>query len=310
MLKLSIIVFLNFVVFISCSTQINEEKELILGEFGAVKGTVLGINNEPLENVNISIYDNLTLVKSVKTDKEGHYIADSLLPNSYTIEAHKNDYAYHIEHNIEIKKGDIKALETFHLTEPIMEVDLKPVIYLYPEKELDITVELDYDGILTHSYPAYPKGGWKVTASPDGTLINHTGQEFYALFWEGKPTQKITPKEGFVIPGELTVAFLEESLATLGLNRREANEFIMFWMPQMENNAYNFISFEGSEYAERASLKITPTPETIIRVMMHTKPLEHRIDIPLQDLNVLKMERKGFTVVEWGGSLLSNDVDL
>ena len=32
----------------------------------------------------------------------------------------------------------------------------KPVIYLYPEEETQVTVQLDYAGELTCTYPAYP----------------------------------------------------------------------------------------------------------------------------------------------------------
>lgn len=45
----------------------------------------------------------------------------------------------------------------------------KPVIYLYPEEEMDITVKLDVDGELICTYPQY-NGKWEVTAKPDGVL--------------------------------------------------------------------------------------------------------------------------------------------
>ena len=57
-----------------------------------------------------------------------------------------------------------------------------------------------------------------------------------------------------------------------------------------------------------AELKITPQPETIIRVMMLTRPLTNKIDVPLQDLKPLHKTRKGFTVVEWGGSELNHTI--
>jgi hypothetical protein len=165
---------------------------------------------------------------------------------------------------------------------------------------------LNYDGELTHTYPKYPKSGWTVTAEPDGTLWDEKGQEYYALFWEGLPSKPLVPKDGFIVPGKETVAFLEEKLAYLGLNRREANEFIMFWLPQMENNPYNLIHFSGTEYESMAGLTVTPQPETVIRVMMLTQPLQSKISFPLQDLSNLKKVRKGYTVVEWGGSSATN----
>ncbi|EWM55184.1 hypothetical protein RF007C_05775, partial [Ruminococcus flavefaciens 007c] len=45
---------------------------------------------------------------------------------------------------------------------------------------------------------------------------------------------------------------------------------------------------------------ITPTPDSVLRVFMAYVTLDNAIDIELQQLNTF--ERKGFTVVEWGGS--------
>lgn len=45
--------------------------------------------------------------------------------------------------------------------------DAKPVAYLYPQTETEITVQLDYDGELTCTYPAY-EDGWTVSARPTG----------------------------------------------------------------------------------------------------------------------------------------------
>jgi hypothetical protein len=72
----------------------------------------------------------------------------------------------------------------------------------------------------------------------------------------------------------------------------------------MENNPYNLIYFSSAEYEKSAELIITPKPETTIRVMMLTQPLSEKIQFPLQDLTSLKKTRKGFTVVEWGGSVV------
>jgi hypothetical protein len=177
----------------------------------------------------------------------------------------------------------------------------KPVIYLYPETEMLVNVQLDLNGIITHSYPKYPADGWNVKAQPDGTLYNENGKEFYALFWEGTSPKEFTYTDGFVVKGADTEKFLESSLEIIGLTRREANEFIMFWLPQMENNAYNLIHFSTDEYQEIAQLKITPKPESILRIMMVWSPLEQLIEIPQQNLYDLNVERRGFTVVEWGG---------
>ena len=39
----------------------------------------------------------------------------------------------------------------------------------------------------------------------------------------------------------------EEKLAILGLNEREAEEFIIYWLPKLESNKYNYIRFATEE---------------------------------------------------------------
>lgn len=178
--------------------------------------------------------------------------------------------------------------------------DAKPVIYLYPEEETAVTVGLDYGGTLTCTYPAAQDGVWTVTASPDGTLRDEEGQEYSYLFWEGTCAASYDFSEGFCVSGADTASFLEEALSSLGLNRREANEFIVYWLPQMEQNPYNLISFQAEAYTDHARLEISPRPDSVLRVFMAWKALDEPVELPAQTLPAFV--RTGFTVVEWGGA--------
>ena len=174
----------------------------------------------------------------------------------------------------------------------------KPVIYLYPEQGEEVSVRLDYDGKLTCTYPEYDNG-WHVTAAPDGRITDENGQEYNYLYWEGETEQEYDFSEGFCVAGEDTAEFLEDALDRLGLTRREANEFIVYWLPRMEQNEYNLISFQSEAYTDHARLSIQPEPDTVIRVFMAYKPVENEQEIPEQTLAA--PERSGFAVVEWGG---------
>ena len=182
---------------------------------------------------------------------------------------------------------------------PEEERDRKPVIYLYPEETTEVSVLLDFDGRLTSTYPAYDNG-WKVVAEPDGTLTDAAGREYYCLFWEGDADVDFDMTKGFCVKGSETAAFLENALAKLGLSAREANEFIIYWLPFMEGNEYNVISFQTDAYTDHAKLQINPQPDTVIRVFMAWYGSAKPVSIPAQDLAA--PERSGFTVVEWGGS--------
>ena len=173
----------------------------------------------------------------------------------------------------------------------------KPVIYLYPEQGEEVSVRLDYDGKLTCTYPEYDNG-WHVTAAPDGRITDENGQEYNYLYWEGETEQEYDFSEGFCVAGEDTAEFLEDALDRLGLTRREANEFIVYWLPRMEQNEYNLISFQSEAYTDHARLSIQPEPDTVIRVFMAYKPVENEQEIPEQTLAA--PERSGFAVVEWG----------
>ena len=176
----------------------------------------------------------------------------------------------------------------------------KPVIYLYPQEQQEVFVEVKYNGKFTCTYPEY-KDGWSVTADPDGTLLNHRDQKEYSyLYWEGKDNYSWDLSTGFVVKGDETAEFLQEKLAFLGLTPREYNEFIVYWLPEMQNNKYNLIHFATKEYEELAQLKILPEPDTILRVFMVYKPLDRYQKIEEQVLETTK--RDGFTVVEWGGT--------
>ncbi len=183
--------------------------------------------------------------------------------------------------------------------------DKKPIIYIYPEVETEVSVYLGYPQNITCSYPKYVDG-WNVIAKPNGDLLDtKSGRKLYALYWEGKNTvSNDTFMDGYCVKGENTASFLEEKLAILGLNEREAEEFIVYWLPQLEKNAYNLIRFQNSDEIENnMPLTVTPTPDTVIRVVMEWKGIAHYQEISEQEL--VAPERTGFVVVEWGCTEIS-----
>ena len=175
----------------------------------------------------------------------------------------------------------------------------KPVIYLYPTKKTEVNVKLDLNGTLTCTYPKY-NNEWNVTADTDGTLTDKNGMQYNYLYWECESNVNYDFSKGFCIKGTDSAKFLEEKLTELGLNRKEANEFITYWLPQLEKNEYNIISFQTDRYTDNAKLDVNPQPDTTIRVFMAFKPSTKYVKIQPQIIET--PERDGFTLVEWGGS--------
>lgn len=182
-----------------------------------------------------------------------------------------------------------------------MLVEAKPIIYLYPEEEQEVTVILGKTENLICTYPKY-EDSWNVIAKPNGDLVDiKTGRNLYALYWEGVDSNAEVKKDGFVVKGEDSIKFLEEKLTILGLNEREAEEFIVYWLPKLEANKYNYIRFETKEEIEEdMPFIIEPTPTTVIRIAMNFKGLDEYMEVEEQEL--VAPVRKGFTVVEWGGT--------
>ena len=178
----------------------------------------------------------------------------------------------------------------------------KPIIYLYPTTKTEINVKLWTPKNLSHTYPKYNLEKWRnIIAQPNGDLEDmDTWRKLYALYREWKSDIKLNFDEWFVVEWKDITSFLEEKLSTLWLNEREAEEFIVYWLPQMEDNKYNLIRFETiEEQNENMPLNITPKPDTIIRVMMDWKAIDEPIEIPEQQFTT--PERNWFTVVErWG----------
>ena len=176
----------------------------------------------------------------------------------------------------------------------------KPIIYLYPQKDTVCSVKLDFDGSFTCTYPAYGEKGWRdITAKPDGTLIFPDGKRYYALYWEGIADIDFDLSRGFCVKGSNCAGFLSDILPKLGLNDREANEFIIYWLPRLQDNEYNFISFQNGSYEKSVKLTVEPAPDTVIRVFMAYRPLDHMISVEEQE--IITPSRSGFIAVEWGG---------
>ena len=164
---------------------------------------------------------------------------------------------------------------------------------------MEVKVQLDYDGKLVCTYPEYDNG-WDVVAQPDGTLCDYSGKTYSYLFWEGNTHATYDFSKGFVVKGAETAEFLEEKLSEIGLNPKETNEFIVYWLPRMQENKYNLITFQTKAYTDVAKLHIAPEPDSVLRVFMAYKELEAPIEI--EKPAIAPFERKGFTVVEWGGT--------
>lgn len=259
-------------------------------------------NNSFIVIFNLNACDSEKEISEVKYDNKNKKLQIKL--TFHTIcglcKKHYNIYLYKID---KINDNNIKIemkTEVMKGEECDLDVAYKPILYLYPNRDMNITVRLENKDKIITSYPKY-ENGWDVFVNCDGT-INYHNRNYYALYWDEYNSNDVDFSEGFYVNREDVINFLEEKLDYIGLNNREANEFIMYWLPVLEKNEHTLVYFElTNEREENNKLYINPYPDSLLRINMHIKKVNGFVDIKEQKL--VNFERKGFTVVEWGGTI-------
>lgn len=180
----------------------------------------------------------------------------------------------------------------------------KPVIYLYPESATKVAVEVGADFSLTD--PLYPSGGWRdVWAEPSGRLT-YRSKNYDYLFWEGTGHGQYPQiKQGVLVPQVEVLDHLKQQLKTLGLNRKESADFLGYWQDKIPKTKFVRLTWFGTDELETlAPLRISPQPDTLIRVFLDMAGFDQTFALPKQTLK--SIPRRGFTVVEWGGLVQHN----
>lgn len=268
---------------------------------GTVSGTCSEIFVEALNNV-YGIHDEYTLKNYSYGDTTFKYGVQhdwdnlELGENNYYFTAYCDDdkgnaKGYWVQDNVAIYYEDETAVEMG-----------KPVIYLYPERPMEVYVMPKPEDGVTISEPELGDG-WEVLAYPNGSLVNlEDGGRWEYLFWEGFSDLE-APDEGFVVVHDQLGRFFDWSLSYLGLNAKEIADFKEFWLVQLLEEGYYVISFvDQSELDEHAPLVVEPAPDTSIRVFFDYKVSDKPVRVKRQVLEK-GPSRDGFTLVEWGGAL-------
>lgn len=188
--------------------------------------------------------------------------------------------------------------------------ECKPAIYLYPEKAMPVNVKVRPQGFLTYTEPLYNSmTGWNVFADPSGTVTTMDHKQFEYLYYESKildhAIQK--PKNGYIIAFDHLEDFYTSVLPNLGLNKKETNDYITYWMKYLPKADFYFIGIMDKQSINAIEpLTIQPSPKTNIRVRLYYQALtreeaeEKQKTIQEPTLTAIP-ERQGFTMVEWGG---------
>lgn len=212
------------------------------------------------------------------------------------VDAAKNGISFALDSKYNIEGSLVttyKKLCLQEVTEPIQVK--KPAVYLYPKEQMDISVKVKVNGVLTLTEPEY-NTGWNVNVKPDGIIDN----KYDYLFYEADLNKITLPEEGWIVKYENLKEWFEEYLPKLGLNEKEKEQFEEYWLGKLRKaNYYDIRIFDNKFLSENMELIINPKPETILRLNFYFKPLNFETE--LKEPEIKWFIRKGFTVVEWGG---------
>lgn len=199
----------------------------------------------------------------------------------------------------------------------------KPAIYLYPPSKLLVNVKVYPKGELSYTDPPYDPGkGWVVAANPNGDLYQATSHEPRAiskydyLYYESKLLDSEIkrslpadagkkPTEGWSVKFDELESLYNKILPKLGLNEKEKNDFKEYWLKTLPESQYYFVGLVGKNQRDYLEpLVVTPSPDTSIRFSLYFEP----IDAPriVQEPEIKTPQRRGFTLVDWGGMVKLN----
>ncbi len=219
-------------------------------------------------------------------------------------------YDARIDHDLHGKPVSKQVYETGISTsrscEKVCQIYDKPVLYLYPPKPMYVDVVLQVPGTVIKSIPEYGNGWRNVLAYPDGTLF-YKGKKYTDLFYETQVAiDASTRNDGFLLQKESLTADLSPVLSAYGLQGREYTEFLDYWVPRLQKEPGPAFFMRVLTWEEKNKVDlvlISPKPDTFIHFLAEFYSVPELYQFQQQQLPAHVPARKGFTVVEWGGSV-------
>ena len=239
-------------------------------------------------NRSVAVYNNEGFSCSTSTDTEGRYGIGDMPLGQFILKLDSEDSSgvHEIENTAGTDYEDLDINRTIYID--------APYIYLYPEEQTDISVNLRFlqGGNVTESEPPY-NNGWDVNVTPEG-IIN--GQYNY-LFYEGTMPHLPIPESGWLIGGDNLQGDISALLSNLGFNENETEDFIDYWIPVIQGHPYyGFFYLDPNSIIE---LSVYPVPDNTLRMFFYIEPLDRPIAISSPELSN-QFSREGFSAVEWG----------
>ncbi len=236
-------------------------------EESVISGQVISLETDPpglpVENADVyltvvSIYD-YDVKYSTLTDAGGNYTFTGVKTGTYRLYA-TTPSEYAMWSDIFCDGNSSYTADTLFLQ--YMEVK-KPAIYIYPDKDRDFLVELEFKNgtALTASIPEY-SSGWNVFVETTGT-IDH---QYDYLFYEASIRNAPDLSTGWSISRDDLAVQLRGILSGIGLNEDETDDFLAYWMNHLtEYDYYSIYPIFDDALDNYVELQVTPEPDARLR---------------------------------------------
>jgi len=262
----------------------------------AFAGTIFGhweFFGVSLHAMNISLTQMNGVSVTTTTDGQGRWGLGNLPTGVYTLIGDCISLSH-----CEFTNTEATDYDDFHFYFPGYIVEA-PNLYLYPENETDITVNLGFPagGEVIESEPSYGDG-WRVHVEPNG-LIN---EEYGYLFYEAHLPGPLNSTTGWLLKGNDLEGEFRRLLEQHGFVGREVDDFVDYWVPILAGSPWYAVYQQ--EAGSMVTLDISPTPHNVLRTWLLIEPVNQPLDIPAPP-DPGPFVRDGFTVVEWGVFRLS-----
>lgn len=178
----------------------------------------------------------------------------------------------------------------------------KPNIYIYPEEAMDVAVQFKAPQSLIKMIPDYT-GIWDVHVDVDGRIYTEEGYAYDYLFYECETNPNLfETEEGFLIHAESRLEQFEDILNKYGFNQQEISDFTEFWCMKLEEGKDYVMYPQMTELVDNAmEIDISPKPDTCVRMWFVFE--EYAGNMTVETPQIEKIEREGYTVIEWGGMI-------
>lgn len=173
----------------------------------------------------------------------------------------------------------------------------KPNIYIYPEKEISLNVNISFPkgGSVITSIPAYNEG-WNIKVDSTGKI----DKTYDYLFYESTQPDNWQYRTGWIIKKDSLMDFFQENMSAYGFNSKEIKDFTDYWIPKFNTYKYYLIYPQIKVMIDNLVLvNYSTKPDDILRLFYTVKGANEK-QIMNNPAIITNFKREGFHVAEWG----------